>query len=120
MKHFGAMRRSLGIATAFNFLGPLIILFGPVFRCWGFRPAMMTDGGSPGPAGTPEALVVHAHNGMDEISYTGITYMAKVDRGQIGLPGWNVRFRVRWSWVRWNPRWECGGKCPDIKRGFGR
>jgi anthranilate phosphoribosyltransferase len=87
MKHFGAMRRSLGIATAFNFLGPLINPFRPSFQVLGVSDRAMIEPMAAALArlGRQRALVVHAHNGMDEISHTGITYMAKVDRGQIEL-----------------------------------
>ena len=43
MKHFGAMRRSLGIATAFNFLGPLINPFRPSYQVLGVSDRAMIE-----------------------------------------------------------------------------
>ncbi|PKM77773.1 MAG: anthranilate phosphoribosyltransferase [Firmicutes bacterium HGW-Firmicutes-15] len=81
MKKFGPMRRSLGISTAFNFLGPLINPFCPAYQILGVSdPAMMLPVATAlFKLGRKRALVVHALNGMDEISHVGITMMARVD-----------------------------------------
>lgn len=81
MKKFGPMRRSLGISTAFNFLGPLINPFYPSYQLLGISdPAMMEPMATAlSKLGRKQALVVHSLNGMDEISHVGITMMARVD-----------------------------------------
>lgn len=81
MKKFGPMRRSLGIATAFNFLGPLINPFCPDYQILGISdPLMMKPMATAlSKLGRKRALVVHAVNGMDEISPVGITLMARID-----------------------------------------
>ncbi|MCX5780499.1 MAG: anthranilate phosphoribosyltransferase [Firmicutes bacterium] len=81
MKKFGPMRRSLGISTAFNFLGPLINPFCPAYQILGVSDlAMMQPVASAlAKLGRKNALVVHAVNGMDEISHVGLTLVARVD-----------------------------------------
>ena len=81
MKKFGPMRRSLGISTAFNFLGPLINPFCPSYQILGVSdPAMMEPVAEAlFKLGRKKALVVHALNSMDEISHVGITRLARVD-----------------------------------------
>ena len=81
MKKFGPMRRSLGISTAFNYLGPLINPFCPTYQILGVSdPAMMQPVATAlFKLGRKKALVVHALNNMDEISHVGITRIARVD-----------------------------------------
>jgi anthranilate phosphoribosyltransferase len=85
MKHFGSMRRSLGIATAFNFLGPLINPFCPSYQIMGVSdPAMMEPVATAlYKLGRKRALVVHAKNGMDEISPVGTTTIIRLDENEI-------------------------------------
>ncbi len=92
MKRFGPMRRSLGIATAFNFLGPLINPFGPTYQLMGVADADMIQPVAEALArlGRKRALVVHAENGMDEIACVGVTRVAQVEGGSIS-PGCIVR-----------------------------
>lgn len=81
MRKFGPMRRSLGISTAFNFLGPLINPFCPTYQILGVSdPAMMMPVATAlAKLGRKKALVVHALNNMDEISHVGITAIVRVD-----------------------------------------
>ncbi|NSW83436.1 MAG: anthranilate phosphoribosyltransferase [Syntrophothermus sp.] len=92
MKHFGPMRRSLGIATAFNFLGPLINPFCPTYQLMGVADEDMIQPVAEALArlGRKQALVVHAENGMDEIAHVGVTQMAKVE-GESIVPGRIIR-----------------------------
>jgi anthranilate phosphoribosyltransferase len=85
MKKFGSMRRSLGISTAFNFLGPLINPFCPSYQILGVSdPAMMQAMATAlSKLGRKQALVVHSLNGMDEISHVGITMMVRVN--EVGM-----------------------------------
>jgi len=81
MKKFGPMRRSLGISTAFNFLGPLINPFCPSYQILGVSdPAMIQPVAMAlAKLGRKKALVVHALNNMDEISHVGITMIYRID-----------------------------------------
>lgn len=85
MKHFGSMRRSLGITTAFNFLGPLINPFCPAYQIMGVSdPAMMEPVATAlYKLGRKKAMVVHALNGMDEISPVGATIIIRLDENGI-------------------------------------
>jgi anthranilate phosphoribosyltransferase len=85
MKKFGPMRRSLGISTAFNFLGPLINPFCPSYQILGVSdPVMMQPvAAALSKLGRKNALVVHAVNGMDEISHVGITMVSRVDESGV-------------------------------------
>jgi anthranilate phosphoribosyltransferase len=85
MKLFGPMRRSLGISTAFNFLGPLINPFYPSYQLLGISDPYMMEpmADALSKLGRKQALVVHSLNGMDEISHLGITMMARVDANGI-------------------------------------
>jgi anthranilate phosphoribosyltransferase len=85
MKKFGPMRRSLGISTAFNFLGPLINPFCPSYQILGVSdPSMMQPvAAALAKLGRKKALVVHALNNMDEISHVGITRMVRIDKAGI-------------------------------------
>lgn len=87
MKHFGSMRRGLGIATAFNFLGPLINPFCPSYQIMGVSDPDMLEPVATALSrlGRRRALVVYAENGMDEISHVGATRMARVDKDGISF-----------------------------------
>lgn len=85
MKHFGSMRRSLGITTAFNFLGPLINPLCPSYQIMGVSDPAMTEpiAAALHKLGRKKALVVHAINGMDEISPVGTTIIIRLDENGI-------------------------------------
>ncbi|MDH7497277.1 MAG: anthranilate phosphoribosyltransferase, partial [Syntrophomonadaceae bacterium] len=84
MKKFAPMRRSLGIATAFNFLGPLVNPFHPAYQVMGIAdPRMMEPvAGALALLGRQRALVVHAEHGMDEITHRGRTEVVEVAGGE--------------------------------------
>ncbi len=85
MKHVSAARKSLGHRSIFNLLGPLANpagarrqLLGVYDKKW-LRPMAEVLH----QLGTDKAWVVHAANGMDEISLSGETFVAKLDHGKI-------------------------------------
>lgn len=85
MKHAAPVRRELGIRTVFNVLGPLAnpagvrrLLVGVATRGLGERLAMVL-----GTLGAEHALVVHAEEGLDEISPSGATHLWEVHDGAV-------------------------------------
>jgi anthranilate phosphoribosyltransferase len=85
MKHALGPRKELGIRTIFNILGPLTNPAGARRQLLGVydkklvRPLaqVLLE------LGCERALVVHGDDGLDEITVTGQTYLAEVDRGQV-------------------------------------
>lgn len=84
-RHAAGPRRELGIRTLFNVLGPLtnpatapLQLIGLYSRAWVARIAEVLRR-----LGTRRALVVHAADGLDEISISATTSVAELRNGQI-------------------------------------
>lgn len=87
MKHVAPVRRRLGIRTIFNLLGPLCNpakvrrqLLGVYAREWIAPLATVLD-----ELDTEHAWVVHGSDGMDEMTITGVTDVAVLDRGEVAL-----------------------------------
>jgi anthranilate phosphoribosyltransferase len=87
MKHVGPVRRDLGFRTVFNLLGPICNparvrrqLMG-IFSAEWLEPVahVLKD------LGTEKAWVVHGEDGLDELTTTGITRVAILERGQVRL-----------------------------------
>ena len=85
MKHVMPVRKSLGVRTIFNLLGPLSNpagtkhqLIGVYDRKWVLPLAQTLKN-----LGTVSAWVVHGSDGLDEITTTGETYVAKLKEGVI-------------------------------------
>lgn len=85
MRHAAPVRRELGLRTVFNLLGPLSNpafaphqLLGVYARSW-LRPLaeVMRE------LGSRRVLVVHAEDGLDEISLATPTHVAELDAGHI-------------------------------------
>jgi anthranilate phosphoribosyltransferase len=85
MKHAIAARRDLGLRTIFNILGPLTNPAGVkrqvvgVFNARLCRPLAEVLGR----LGSEHALVVHAHDGLDEISLATATHVAELKDGVV-------------------------------------
>lgn len=84
-RHAAGPRRELGIRTLFNVLGPLtnpatapLQLIGLYSRAWVAKIAEVLRR-----LGTRRALVVHAADGLDEISISATTSVAELRNGQI-------------------------------------
>ena len=75
MRHAGPSRRELGVATVFNFLGPLANPAGVKRQLVGTSDramaAIMLE--VLAATGSERAMVVHSHDGLDELSTTGPT-----------------------------------------------
>jgi anthranilate phosphoribosyltransferase len=85
MKHAIGPRREMGVRTVFNLLGPLTNpagarsqLLGVYDRHW-VRPMAEVLG----QLGSDHVIVVHGHDGMDEISGSGPTHVAELKDGQV-------------------------------------
>ena len=85
MRHVMAPRRELGTRTIFNLLGPLSNpagarrqLVGVFARDW-VRPLAEVLGR----LGAEKAWVVHGADGLDELTTTGVSYVAALDGGRV-------------------------------------
>lgn len=85
MKHVGPTRVALGVRTIFNLLGPLANpagakrqVIGVYDKAWLLPIAEVLRN-----LGSEKLWVVHGDDGLDELTTTGITHVASLDRGQI-------------------------------------
>ncbi|MCP4698402.1 MAG: anthranilate phosphoribosyltransferase [Gammaproteobacteria bacterium] len=85
MKHAIGPRREMGVRTIFNLLGPLTnpagapnLLLGVFSRAWVEPLAQVLK-----ELGNEHVLVVHAEDGMDEISVNAPTFVAELKDGEI-------------------------------------
>jgi len=85
MKHAIGPRREMGIRTVFNLLGPLTNPAGArsqllgVYDTQWVRPMAEVLG----KLGSDHVIVVHGHDGMDEISISGPTSVAELKDGKV-------------------------------------
>lgn len=84
MRHAGVARKELGIATAFNFLGPLTNPAQPAAAAIGVADARMAGlvAGVLASRGT-EALVFRGDDGLDELAPTGTAHIWQVTGGEV-------------------------------------
>jgi anthranilate phosphoribosyltransferase len=80
MKHVAPVRRSLGIATTFNLIGPLTNPAGARHQLIGVSDQRYVDRIAKAVRlmGSARNLVVHSSDGLDEISTTGVTLVVEV------------------------------------------
>ena len=85
MKHVMPVRKKLGVRTIFNILGPLANPAGTKYQLLGvFDKALVLPMAQVlDKLGTHSAWVVHGSDGLDEITTTGETYVAKLKDGKI-------------------------------------
>lgn len=85
MKHAAPVRRELGIRTLFNLLGPLTNPAGAKRQVMGVFSAALTAKLAQvlQQLGSEHVMVVCGADGMDEISFTGDTYVAELKQGQV-------------------------------------
>ena len=85
MKHAAPVRRELGVRTIFNLLGPLTNPAGAHRQVMGVfsKDLTLTLAKVLQNLGSEHVLVVHGADGMDEISFTGDTFVAELKDGKI-------------------------------------
>ncbi|HEX5065453.1 MAG TPA: anthranilate phosphoribosyltransferase [Myxococcota bacterium] len=85
MRHVAPVRRSLGVRTLMNCMGPLLNPLGVRRQLIGVYDRALVEplAGALGDLGAERALVVHGSDGLDEITTTGVTYAAWLDAGRI-------------------------------------
>jgi anthranilate phosphoribosyltransferase len=85
MKHVAAARTSLGIPTIFNVLGPLTNPAGARHQLLGVFAPELTDrlAAVLGELGSQRAWVVHADDGLDELSTLGPTRISELRDGHV-------------------------------------
>ena len=85
MKHAIGPRRELAIRTFFNILGPMTNPAGAKRQLLGVYSEALVEivAGVLADLGSGRAYVVHGEDGLDELSTTGGTKVAEIDRGTI-------------------------------------
>ncbi|MEQ8175146.1 MAG: anthranilate phosphoribosyltransferase [Syntrophomonadaceae bacterium] len=85
LKQVGPLRRELGVATIFNFLGPLLNPCPLTYQVLGLADAHLQEAVAKTliHQGRRRAMVVHADNGMDEISPCSNTSVYDIENGEI-------------------------------------
>ncbi|MGH9258639.1 MAG: anthranilate phosphoribosyltransferase, partial [Acidimicrobiales bacterium] len=85
MRHAGPPRRELGIATAFNFLGPLSNPAGVRRLMIGVADATMAERmvGVLAARGAERVLIVHGDDGLDELTITTTSRVVELRDGDV-------------------------------------
>jgi anthranilate phosphoribosyltransferase len=85
MKHAGPVRRELGVRTIFNVLGPLTNPAGAKRQLMGVFSDVLTEpiANVLANLGSERVMVVHAADGLDEISITSETQVSQLDNGKV-------------------------------------
>ena len=85
MRHAAPVRRSLGVRTAFNLLGPLTNPAGAARQIVGVSRPEHTElmARALGELGTEHVWVVHGTEGLDEISIAGYTKVSALRHGML-------------------------------------
>ena len=85
MKHAAPVRRELGVRTLFNLLGPMTNPATARRQVMGVFDKSLTGKLAQvlKKLGSEHVLVVHGADGMDEISFTGDTFVAELKNGQV-------------------------------------
>ncbi|MHA1536028.1 MAG: anthranilate phosphoribosyltransferase [Alphaproteobacteria bacterium] len=85
MRHVAGPRVELGVRTIFNILGPICNPAGVRRQLVGvFSPHWLEPTATVlGKLGSQRAWVVHGHDGLDEMTLTGITHVAELKDGKV-------------------------------------
>jgi anthranilate phosphoribosyltransferase len=85
MKHVAPVRRQLGVRTIFNILGPLANPAGATMQLLGVYDENLVEplASVLGNLGVKRAMVVHGHDGLDEITLTGTSTICEVADGKL-------------------------------------
>lgn len=85
MKYAAPVRKELGVRTIFNILGPLSNPAGANLQLLGVYDENLVEllARVLANLGIKRAMVVHGHDGMDEVSLSGKTTVCEVNQGQV-------------------------------------
>ena len=85
MRHTAVPRRELGVATVFNFLGPLTNPAGAKRQALGVADPRMLEVmvGTLAGLGSERVVAFHGHDGLDELSTSGPSQIVELNRGEI-------------------------------------
>ncbi|MDR1590015.1 MAG: anthranilate phosphoribosyltransferase [Oscillospiraceae bacterium] len=85
MKHVAPVRRELGVRTIFNILGPLSNPAGANMQLLGVYDESLVQplASVLSNLGVKRAMVVHGHDGLDEITLTGSTTICEASGGRL-------------------------------------
>jgi len=85
MKHVAHVRRELGVRTIFNILGPLANPAGANMELLGVYDENLVEplASVLSNLGVKRAMVVHGHDGLDEITLTGTSTICEVADGRL-------------------------------------
>lgn len=91
MKHVASVRRSLGVPTIFNMLGPLCNPAGAPYQVLGVgRPELRTKlAAALMRLGSERAVVVCGEDGLDEVTLMGRTHVSSVTAGEVTETVWS-------------------------------
>jgi anthranilate phosphoribosyltransferase len=90
MRHVAGLRRRLGIRTLFNCLGPLVNPAEAPYQLMGVGRADWLDplAGALARLGVRRAFLVHARDGLDEVSLSAATMVREVRDGRVREHEW--------------------------------
>lgn len=85
MKHVAPIRKELGVRTVFNILGPLANPAGATLQLLGVYDENLVEplANVLANLGVKRAMVVHGHDGLDEITLTGTSTICEVAGGRL-------------------------------------
>jgi len=85
MRHVSPIRQELGIRTIFNILGPLANPANPDFQLLGVYDKSLLEPMAKvlQTLGTKAAWIVHGHDGLDELTLTGTSFVCELKDGTI-------------------------------------
>ena len=85
MRHTATTRRELGVATVFNFLGPLTNPAGARFQALGVADPRMLElmVEALGRLGSKRVIAFHGHGGLDELATSGPSAVVELVGGEI-------------------------------------
>jgi anthranilate phosphoribosyltransferase len=85
MLHAAAPRRELGVATIFNFLGPLTNPAGATYQALGVADERMLEGmvSVLGRLGSKRVVAFHGHGGLDELATSGPSTVVELRDGEV-------------------------------------